>query len=49
MCLLFNITEIQVYTPNNNVKAGEAERFYESLQDLLELTDKKDVLHITGD
>ena len=41
MCLLFNITEIRVYAPNNNAKEGEVEWFYESLQDLLELTHKK--------
>ena len=40
----FNITVIQVYAPTSN--AEEAERFYEDLQDLLELTPKKDVLHI---
>ena len=44
---LFNITVIQVYAPTRN--AEEAERFYEDLQDLLELTPKKDVLFITGD
>ena len=43
----FNITVIQVYAPTRN--AEEAERFYEDLQDLLELTPKKDVLFITGD
>ena len=43
----FNITVIQVYTPTNNAK--EAEQFYEDLQDLLELTPKKDVLFIIGD
>ena len=43
----FNITVIQVYAPTGN--AEEAERFYEDLQDLLELTPKKDVLFITGD
>ena len=43
----FNITVIQVYTPTSN--AEEAERFCEDLQDLLELTPKKDVLFITGD
>ena len=43
----FNITVIQVYAPTSN--AEEAERFYEDLQDLLELTPKKDVLLITGD
>ena len=43
----FNITVIQVYAPTSN--AEEAERFYEDLQDLLELTSKKDVLFIIGD
>ena len=42
----FNITVIQVYAPTSN--AEEAERFYEDLQDLLELTAKKDVLFIIG-
>ena len=40
----FNITVIQAYAPTSN--AEEAERFYEGLQDLLELTPKKDVLFI---
>ena len=43
----FNVTVIQVYAPTSN--AEEAERFYEDLQDLLELTPKKDVLFIIGD
>ena len=43
----FNITVIQVYALTSN--AEEAERFYEDLQDLLELTPKKDVLFILGD
>ena len=43
----FYITVIQVFAPTSNAK--EAERFYEDLQDLLELTPKKDVLFITGD
>ena len=43
----FNITVIQVYAPTSN--AEEAEWFYEDLQDLLELTPKKDVLCIIGD
>ena len=43
----FNITVIQVYAPTSN--AEEAEQFYEDLQDLLELTPKKDVLFIIGD
>ena len=42
-----NITVIQVYVPTSN--AEEAEVFYEDLQDLLELTPKKDVLFIIGD
>ena len=42
----FNITVIQVYAPTSNAK--EAERFYEDLQDLLELTPKKDVLFTIG-
>ena len=37
----FNITVIQVYAPTTNVKEAEVERFYEDLQDLLELTPKK--------
>ena len=45
----FNITVIQVYTPSSNAEEAEVERFYEDLQDLLELTPKKDVLFITGD
>ena len=44
-----NITVIQVYAPTSNAEETEAERFYEDLQDLLELTPKKDVLFITGD
>ena len=45
----FNITIIQVYAPTSNTEEAEAERFYEDLQDLLELTPKKDVLFIIGD
>ena len=45
----FTITVIQVYAPTNNVEEAEAKWFYEDLQDLLELTPKKDVLFITGD
>ena len=45
----FNITVIQVYTPTSNAEEAEVERFYEDLQDLLELTPKKDVPFITGD
>ena len=44
----FNITIIQVYALTNNAEA-EVEWFYEDLQDLLELTPKKDVLFIIGD
>ena len=40
----FNITAIQVYAPTSNTEEAEVERFYEDLQDLLELTPKKDVL-----
>ena len=45
----FNITVIQVYAPISNAEEAEFERFYEDLQDLLELTPKKDVLFIIGD
>ena len=45
----FNITVIQVYAPTNNTEEAEIERFYEDLQDFLELTPKKDVLFIIGD
>ena len=46
----FNITVIQVYVPtSNNEEAEVEERFYEDLQDLLELKPKKDVLFIIGD
>ena len=45
----FNITVIQVYAPTSNTEEAKVERFYEDLQDLLELTSKKDVLFITGD
>ena len=44
----FNITVIQVYASTSNTEETELERFYEDLQDLLELTSKKDVLFITG-
>ena len=46
---LFNIRVIQVYSPTNNAEEAEAEWFYEDLQDLLELTPKKDILSIIGD
>ena len=42
----FNITVIQVYAPTTNAKEAEVEQFYADLQDLLELTPKKDVLFI---
>ena len=45
----FNITVIQVYAPTSNAEEAKVEWFYEDLQDLLELTPKKDVLFITGD
>ena len=45
----FNITVIQVYAPTSNGEKSEVERFYEDIQDLLELTPKKDVLLIIGD
>ena len=45
----FNITVIQAYAPTNNAEKAEVERFYEYLQDLLELTPKKDVIFIIGD
>ena len=45
----FNITVIQVYALTSNAEEAEVERFYEDLQDLLELTSKKDVLFIMGD
>ena len=44
-----NITVIQAYAPTSNAEEAEVERFYEDLQDLLELTPKKDVLFIIGD
>ena len=45
----FSITVIQVYSPRSNAEEAEVERFYEDLQDLLELAPKKDVLFIIGD
>ena len=45
----FNITVIQVYAPTSNAGEAEVECFYEDLQDILELTPKKDVLFIIGD
>ena len=46
---LFNITVIQVDVPTRNTEEAEVEWFYEDLEDLLELTPKKDVLFIIGD
>ena len=46
---LFNITVIQVYAPTSNAEEAEVEWFCEDLQDLLELTHKKDVLFLIGD
>ena len=45
----FNMTVIQAYAPTSNAEEAEVEQFYEDLQDLLELTPKKDVLFIIGD
>ena len=45
----FNIMVIQVYAPTSNTEEAEVERFYEDLQDLLELTPQKDVLFIIRD
>ena len=45
----FNVTVIQIYAPTTNATEADIERFYDDLQDLLELTPKKDVLFITGD
>ena len=45
----FNTTVIQVYAPTSNTEEADVEWFYEDLQDLLELTPKKDVLFIIGD
>ena len=44
----FNITVIQVYAPTSNAEETEVEWFYEDLQNLLELTPKKNVLFIIG-
>ena len=44
----FSITVIQVYATTSNAEEAEVERFYEDLQDLLELTPQKDVLFIKG-
>ena len=45
----FNIIVIQVYAPTSNAEEADVERFYEDLQEFLELTTKKDVLFIIGD
>ena len=45
----FNLTVIQVYAPTSSTEEAEVEWIYEDLQDLLELTPKKDVLFIIGD
>ena len=45
----FNITVIQVYVPTSNAEEAEVKQFYEDLQDLLELTPRKDVIFIIGD
>ena len=45
----FNVTVIQVYAPPCNVEEAEVERFYEDLQELLELTPQTDVFFILGD
>ena len=45
----FNITVMQVYAPTSDAEEAEVEQFYKDLQDLLELTPKKDVLFIIGD
>ena len=45
----YNITVLQVYASTTNAKEAEVEWFYEDLQDLLELTPRKDVLFIIGD
>ena len=48
-CKPFNIRVIQAYAPTSNAEEAEVEQFYEELQDLLELTPKKDVLFSIGD
>ena len=45
----FNITVIQVYIPTTNAEEAEVEWFYEDLQELLEITPKKDIIFIIGD
>ena len=48
-CNPFNITVIQVYASTSNAEEAEAQWFYEDLQELLELTPKKDVVFMIGD
>ena len=45
----FNVTVIQVYAPISNAEETEVKRFYEDLQDLLEVTSQNNVLFIIGD
>ena len=45
----FNIMVIHIYAPTSNAEEAEIEQFYEDLQELLELTPKKDILFIIGD
>ena len=45
----FNITVIQAYAPTSNTEKAEVKRFYEDIQDFLDLTPQKDVLLIIGD
>ena len=45
----FNTTVMQIYAPTSNAEEAEVEQFYDDLQDLLELTPKRDVLFIIGD
>ena len=45
----FNVTVMLVYAPTSNAEEADVERFYEDLQDLLELTPKKDVRLVIGD
>ena len=47
--MVMNIMVIQAYAPTSNAEEAKVERFHEDLQDLLELTPKKDVLFIIGD
>ena len=48
-CKTFSVTVIQVYAPTSNAEEAKVEQVCEDLQDLLELTRKKDVIFITGD